>query len=249
MLAAQAARLAEAFVRTEAARYPGFFGAYLSGSMVELAADDVLPAGSDVDVVLVFENPAVCCHSKQDYEGILLEISPLPAHMFFDKETVLKTHYLAWAMAHGRILLDPTGTLSRRHREAVTLWQSGPYLRARRDGFLKQLADNGMRFQPDAPLQDKVTAWAFGAGIATFPVLTAAGKNCTVRRRFSAVRTVLDAYGEADFCARLTALLTGTVSCTAAQLAPHCAAYGCAGSGVSPRMCVDRAFRKLALSL
>ncbi len=234
---AEAARLAEAFVRAEAARYPGFFGAYLAGSILQLTAADTLPDGSDVDVVLVFEDPAVYPHNKLEYGGILLEASALPASVFSDAETVLTTHYLAWAMAHGRILLDLSGTLLCRHREAAALWQSGKYLRARRDGFLTQLAEGAASCPQDAPLQDKVTAWAFGAGIATFPILTAAGKNCTVRRRFSAVRTVLDAYGEMEFYARLTALLTGP-TCFAAQLAPHMealeAVFRCACASTGP---------------
>lgn len=234
----EAARFARGFACGEAARYPGFCGAYLAGSILALRDGDALPAGSDVDVVLVFEDPGVYPHSKQCRGGCLLEASPLPAAAFAGAETVLTTHYLAWAMAHGRILLDPTGMLGLRHREAAALWQSGRYLRLRRDGFLKQLSESGAWPAGDVPLQDRVTPWVFGAGIATFPILTAAGENCTVRRRFSAVRAVLNAYGAPEFCARLTALLTGD-EWDAAGMARHMEALeavfrrACASSGPS----------------
>ncbi|MGN0479767.1 MAG: hypothetical protein ACI4GO_10070 [Hominenteromicrobium sp.] len=216
----EAIRLAAEWTAAEAAGLSGFCGAYLSGSVVEKTSESVFDDASDVDLVLVLQDTAVFPHRKFRYKGVLLEVTPIAVSELGDTGHVLCTHYLAWAMARGCILADPCGLLEKRHREAASLWQKPPYVRARMEGFLTRLAESGMCFQPDAPLQDKVTAWAFGAGIAVFPILTAAGCNCTVRRRFSAVRAVLRAYGEEAFCAALTGLLTGP-SFDAAGLPAH----------------------------
>lgn len=217
----EAIHLAAQWVAEQAAGLVGFCGAYLSGSIVEKKPEDDFDDASDVDLVLVLRDTASFPHQKRRYRGVLLEVTPIALAEFEDTDHVLCTHYLAWAMAHGCILADPDGLLKKRHREAAALWQTPRYVRARVEDFLEKLAEGGMCFKSDAPLQDKVTAWAFGAGIAVFPILTAAGQNCTVRKRFSAVRAVLEAYGEAPFCGKLTGLLTGQsfdLSCLPAHM-------------------------------
>lgn len=205
----EAKAFAVAWARENLAGLTGFRGAYLSGSILSRADTDKWNAGSDVDIVLVLEDVSAYPHRKTEVRELLLEISPIPAGDFVDEENVLRTHYLVWALSHDSILIDPDGMLAAVQKSVQEKGMTARYIRARRDGFLEKMRAGGMTFQPDAPLRDKVTSWAFGAGMTAFPLLTAAGENCTVRRRFPVVRGVLRKHGKEAFCDELTALLRG----------------------------------------
>jgi hypothetical protein len=56
-------------------------------------------------------------------------------------------------------------------------------------------------------LPDIVMAWLFAGGVATHVLLVAGLKNPTVRKRYVAVRALLDEYGRLDFYEELLALI------------------------------------------
>lgn len=202
-----AVQAAADWVERQGERLPGFFGAYLSGSVLEKSGEEQWEESSDVDVVVILEDVQAFWHKKFLFEGFLLEISPIALGEFCSLEHILHTHYLAWGLSHEGILSDPTGRLRELHLEVKRRWQEKECLTARCEGFLQKVEQGGIPTK--APLQDKATAWAFGAGIAVFPLLTASGRNCTVRRRFSALREVLQEYGPMELMEELTGVLTG----------------------------------------
>ncbi|MEM7539942.1 MAG: hypothetical protein AAF639_47755 [Chloroflexota bacterium] len=54
----RAKEIARQWVRTEASTMPGFYGAFYHGSVNWLADEDILPATSDLDIMIVFEEPS-----------------------------------------------------------------------------------------------------------------------------------------------------------------------------------------------
>ncbi|GAA4566640.1 hypothetical protein GCM10023176_17160 [Micromonospora coerulea] len=76
MRVGRARAVAVEWVREHARREPGVRGAFFSGSTVGLPDDAVLPASSDVDVLLVRDEPAGKL-GKFRHRGVLLEVTAL----------------------------------------------------------------------------------------------------------------------------------------------------------------------------
>ena len=105
MTVTQAKQAAKKWVLAQGEKLPGLVGAYLSGSLLEKPPQALLPAASDVDVVLVFSQGN--CPKKLgkfQAEGVLLEGTCLEETEFSPLERVLSTHYLAFALQAGQIL-------------------------------------------------------------------------------------------------------------------------------------------------
>lgn len=210
----EAKQRAQEWLSQKAGELPGLKGAYLSGSFLERAEEAEWPRSSDLDLVLVFETgkcPGKIGKFKEC--GVLLEATCIEETEFTSPERVLATHYLAYAMNAGEILLDSGGFLRKIHRETAAHYADTRWVNTRCRGFLERIRMGVEGFDPSAPFPQQVNAWLFPTGIACFPILSAALENCTVRKRYPAARRVLERYGMAEFYPRLLALLVPRPLC------------------------------------
>jgi hypothetical protein len=204
----EARALAARWVAGHAAGIPGFAGALLGGSAAWSPGDAELPATSDVDVMVVADDPgAAPARGKRRYGGVLLEVTVLPWDQLRSPERVLASYHLAGLLRPGTVLADPSGRLAGLQAATATDYPRRAWVRRRcRDAEQRILAGLGS-LDPSAPLPSQVLAWLFPTGVTTHVLLTAGLRNPTVRLRYLAVRTLLDDYGRPGFHRELLALL------------------------------------------
>jgi hypothetical protein len=200
----QAKEVAREWVAAEGSTIPGFSGAFCHGSINYLRDDAVIPATSDVDVMVVCsgtmpENKI----GKFLYQGLLLEVSFLPHERIQSPETVLSDYHLAGSFRVPSILMDPTGQLTELQAVVSRDFAKRRWV-LRRCEHARSNALNCLKsIDLSAPLHDQVIAWLFANGIMTHILLVAGLKNPTVRRRYLAVRELLAQYDSLDFYQRL----------------------------------------------
>ncbi|WP_214412007.1 hypothetical protein [Sphaerisporangium fuscum] len=188
---------------------PGFAGAYISGSVAWQPVEAELPVTSDVDLMIMVRGEVPPKLGKFRHEGLLLEVS---YGALQPAEQVLASPALAPGLSRGVVVADPDGSLTAL-QTAVAREFARPYWVRARCAALEDRIEGLTRFDTSLPLAERVLSWAFPASLPTLVVLTAAGVNPTVRRRYVAAREVLTEYGEAGFheelldwlgCARLS---------------------------------------------
>jgi hypothetical protein len=109
----EARALAARWVAEHAAGTPGFAGALLGGSAAWSPGHAELPATSDVDVMVVTDDPgAAPARSKRRQGGVLLEVTVLPWDQLRSPERVLASYHLAGLLRPGTVLADPSGRLA-----------------------------------------------------------------------------------------------------------------------------------------
>jgi hypothetical protein len=157
----------------------GIRGAYTAGSTNWLPAGAELPAGSDLDIMILDAGRAGS-RRKLLYGGVLLEASylTLPA-----ADGILGDYHLAPSLATGQILLDPTGSLAALQAEVRGSYADPAWIRRRVDHARAKLRAN---------LRAEVVSCLFAAGIATHMLLAAGLRNPTVRNRYVAVRQLVE---------------------------------------------------------
>jgi hypothetical protein len=220
VLVGEARDVARQWVVEQGSRTPGFAGAFFHGSINWLADDNVLPATSDVDVMLVIDDPRPAAKpGKCVYQDVLLEVSLLPSDRLRSPEDVLGTYNLAGSFHVPSVILDPTGGLTALQAAVATGYAERRWVRRRcldaRDKILHGYAWNSGDLWPD-----QVVSWLFPAGITTHVLLVAGLKNPTVRRRYLAARALLTEYGQLDLYEELLALL-GCATMTSQRAAQH----------------------------
>jgi hypothetical protein len=192
---------------------PGFVGAYVAGSANRQPDDAEYPSTSDLDIMLVLEDPGDALKpGKFNYRGALLEASYVAREQLAAEESVLKSAVFATALRDPSILLDPTGMLTTLHQVVAHEFARRTWVRARCEAALERISHSVRQLVEERaldamPLHDQSTATAFTAGIMCFPPLAAALKNLTVRKRYVAAREVLARYGRPDVHEELLALL------------------------------------------
>ena len=178
---------------------PGVVGAYTAGSTNWLPDDAVLPASSDLDVMLVLADadPPVK-PGKVQYRGALLELSYLSDAPFQNADDILGHYHLANSFQSARILLDPSGRLAalqgevaREYPRAARVRQRLAHVEANMRGYAAAVATWDM-------LHEQVTCWLFAAGGLTHMLLVAALRNPTVRLRYLAARDLLAEHGQLE---------------------------------------------------
>lgn len=201
--------LAKNWVLGHVGDFPGLLGAYISGSYLSMPKDAVWAESSDIDIVLVFEDGACPPKlGKRLVEGRVLEVSCMAVGELAPLEHVLSTHYLAYALNGGEILYDPEGILGRLHESVRREYGKREWVLKRCRGFYTRIREGARSFAPgEAGLAQAVNGWAFTTGFTCFPLLLVGLENCTVRKRYTAARRVLEAYGLGEFYPRLISLL------------------------------------------
>ncbi|MFG3418055.1 hypothetical protein [Micromonospora sp. NPDC048063] len=221
MRAGAARAVAAAWVRAYAAREPGVEGALLSGSVLGMAAGEVVPPWSDVDVLVVRSEPAEKL-GKFRWGGVLLEVTFVTWEDLGSPEDVLGSFVFAGCFRGDGVLLDPTGRLawlrarvSAGFADAVWVRRRCAGVRARIEAGLRGVGDSGA-------LHEQVTGWLFPTSLTAVLPLVAGLVEPTVRRRYVVAREVLAAYGLVDrYVAVLDLLDGGGVS--AGRVAGHLA--------------------------
>ena len=113
MLVKEAKAVAHQWVQEEGSKLPGFVGAFYHGSINWLPADVILPATSDLDIMLVFEDEVPAAKlGKFRYRDVLLEVSYLPQAQVQSPEQVLGNYHLAGSFRQPGIIADPSGRLT-----------------------------------------------------------------------------------------------------------------------------------------
>ncbi len=206
MTIAAARSIARRWVAAHAAGQPGYRGAFTHGSTNWLLPQAALPAGSDLDVLLVLDAPPPQKLGKLVCEGLLLEISYLTAEEMV-AEQVLGLSYLAGSFALATLLDDPEGRLAGLQTEVAAAYPCRRWVRRRMAFVEAKVRRNLDGLAPGAPLDQQAVAWLFATGLTTHIVLVAGLRNPTVRGRYSAVRELLTDVALADQYEPLLALL------------------------------------------
>lgn len=203
---------------------PGFAGAFLHGSAAWMADDAELPAGSDVDVMVVLDGPAPPQKlGKLVYEGVLLEVSYIQQEELATPEQVLANSHLAGSLRAPGVLADPSGRLGALHAAVAADFARPTWARARCRHVEAKIRRNLASLAAPAPLHAHVSAWLFGAGLTTHLLLVAGLRNPTVRKRYLAARELLAERGRPDVYAMLLDLL-GCTRMSRERAAAHLAA-------------------------
>ncbi|SCG71663.1 hypothetical protein [Micromonospora inositola] len=204
----EARAVAAEWVREHARREPGVRGAFFSGSTVGLPDDAVLPASSDVDVVVVRDEPAAKL-GKLRHRGVLLEVTALTWADLGSPEDVLGSWVFAPCFRTDTVIADPTGRLATIRDRVAAGFPDPVWVRRRCAGVRRRIEDGLRVVDAAAPLHEQVTAWLFPTSVAAVLPAVAALRNPTVRRRYVLAREVLAAHGLADRYPELLASLDG----------------------------------------
>ncbi|MFB5661158.1 hypothetical protein [Alteribacillus sp. HJP-4] len=213
--------IAQKWVEEEVGGESWFRGAFFSGSVMDLEAEEELPADSDLDIMVVtsFADPPLK-PGKFVYEGVLLEVSYLAASQFRTTEEVLNNYHLANSLRVNNIITDPQGKLRPLQKEVEQKFYTISSVRQRCE-IVKERIELGLRSNNlSKPFHEQVTGWLFPTGITTHLLLVAALRNPTVRLRYLKVQEVLQDYNQLDLYPELLSLL-GCVDFTREQVEYH----------------------------
>ncbi len=224
----EAKQIASDWVRLHGSATSGFTGAFVHGSVNWQPDDALLPATSDLDVMLVLADEAPPPKpGKLVYRDVLLEISYLPAASVQTPQQVLAEYNLAGSFHTPSVLLDPTGHLTRLQAAVAAEYAQRHWVRARSQQALHKVETGLARLHVVDLFHDRVIAWLFSTGVMTHVLLVAGLKDPTVRTRYVAARDLLAEYGRLDYCATLLSLL-GCDDMTQDQAEMHLDALACA---------------------
>lgn len=186
-----------------------------------MSAGDELPAGSDVDVVVVItDGVAPAKPGKFAWEGVLVEVTYLTWEDISSAEVILASYHLAGSFRKDTILADPTGRLAELQAVTIREYARRPWVVRRCESAERRIVEGLGRMDRSAPLHDQVMAWLFPAGVTTHVLLTAGLRNPTVRLRYLAARELLRAYGLLEAYEGLLELL-GCASMAAVRVEHH----------------------------
>jgi hypothetical protein len=189
MKANEAKAIARQWVAEHAEMLPGFRGAFVHGSANWLNDDDLLPATSDLDMVVVQDGAEpVRKPGKFSYQGVLLDVSFLNADLIRTPEQILGAYDLAGSFRTRGALVDPVGDLKRLHSAVVQDYRRRRWIESRCDDAVNRVMKHLAAFSAAAPAHDQVTSWLFATGVTTHVLLVAGLKNPTVRARYLAAR-------------------------------------------------------------
>lgn len=187
------------WVVTEGLQIPRFCGAFLHGSILEKEEEALIPASSDVDLVVVLDDvDPPLKPGKLVHRDALLDVTYIPLDSVRTPELVLTNYHLAPSFARLRILADPAGGLSALHLAVADEFAKPAWVERRVSHARENVLDKLRAVHQPSPLHDRVMAWAFAAGVLCHILLVAALKNPTIRRRYIEVRSLLDALGRRD---------------------------------------------------
>ena len=178
MLVKDAKAVARQWVLEEAGRIPGFWGAFYHGSTNWLPDDAALPATSDVDVMVVLDDPNPPHKpGKFIYRDVLLEVSYLPRDQLQSAELILSQSHLAGSFRTASIIADPSGQLTKLQERVARDYAKRRWVTKRCEHARDKILGNLRGLDEAAPFHDQVTGWLFAAGVTTHVLLVAGLRN------------------------------------------------------------------------
>jgi hypothetical protein len=221
MLAKDARKIARQWVLEEGHALPGFHSAFFHGSINGLSDDAPLPATSDIDIMIVLTSPdPPGKRGKFLYQGVLLEVSYLSLSQVQSADQVLGNYHLAGSFRTPGILSDPTGHLTQLQQSVSRDYAKRAWVRTRCEDAEKNVLGKIHSLNESAPFHEQVMAWLFGTGVTTHILLVAGLKNPTVRRRYVAVKELLEEYALPAFHETLLEML-GCAQMSRGQVEQH----------------------------
>lgn len=196
------------WVRERMRSDPSVEGALFSGSTVGLPDDAVLPASSDVDVLLVRGSPGAKV-GKFVHRGVLLEVSAVTWAQVGGPEDVLGSWVFAPMFRTDAVIADPSGRLAAVRRRVAAGFADPEWLRRRCAGVRRRVEDGLRVLDAGAPLADQVLAWVFPTSLLAVWPAVAGLVDPTVRRRYVRASEVLADHGFGGRYPELLATLDG----------------------------------------
>lgn len=197
MLVKDARKAARRWVLDEVSAIPGFSGAFFHGSTAWLPTNDPLPHTSDVDLILIFDEPGPPIKpGKLRYLDILLDVSILPSDQLRSPEQVLEQYYLAGSLRTATVILDKGGWLARLQTAVEQNFAKRQWVYRRCEHAMARVLRNLQSLHEAEQFPDQVTAWLFAVGVTTHILLVAGLRNPTVRHRYPAVQALLQDFGQ-----------------------------------------------------
>jgi hypothetical protein len=172
----------------------GYRGAYVAGSVARLGPEEIVPLGSDVDVIVIADADDYLGKSIQD--GLVIEGTVLAARQALDPEKVLGDYHLAPGLVHALILDDPFGDIARVQQAVRERYRDIETISARLDHVENRARATLSSATGDRPLVGRLNAWQFGVGQLAHMILVAALENTTIRKRYVATAKVMEQHGE-----------------------------------------------------
>ena len=196
MLLGEAKSLARAWVEAQAPALGGYQGSFMTGSAIWQPDDEELRPTSDVDVMLVLDEPLPPVKlGKVRHQGVLLDVTYLSSREVRSPEDVLGSFYLAGSFSRPSILHDPRGRLQALTDAAAPEYRRRHWIRKRCEHGWSNAARHFGALSGALPLHDQASIWLFGTAAATIVLLCAGLRNPTVRTRYLAVRHLLADHG------------------------------------------------------
>jgi hypothetical protein len=203
-----ARRLAQGWVARHAVNMPGFRGAYIVGSTNDLPGEAILPATSDIDIMIVLDAADVPPKpGKFLYQGVLLEATYLPMDLVGNAEHVLGHYHLAASLRKPAILADAGGHLTRLQSAVRAAFTRRKWVERRCEQARETVLTRIASVSEGRSFEEQVMSWLFAAGGLPHVLLVAGLRNPTVRRRYEVTRILLGEYGYEAFYPGLLALL------------------------------------------
>ena len=218
---ADAKRAARTWVRQVAARFAGFQGAFLHGSILEMADDQPFPPSSDVDVGVVFATgtgPAKI--GKTLCDGVLVDGAAFAADRLATAEQLLADYRLGPSFRRDGILADPDGHLGRVQSRVAREFTARRWVLARCDDAVNNCRKYVDSLDPSTAHPTQALCWLFAEGCLAHVLLAAGLRNPTVRRRYAAVGALLASTGRLALHDELLAML-GCESMSRSRVAHH----------------------------
>ncbi|WP_283133408.1 hypothetical protein [Rhizohabitans arisaemae] len=209
------------WITTAGRLYPGYLGAYLSGSTTALPDDAELPVGSDVDIMLVTRQPVDGLKlGKFEHRGVLLEVTYVAWDRLHPAEVALADYHLAGGLRYDTIIDDPAGALHALQRQVAARFADPAWVQARCRSVRDKIQTALESPDPALPWHDQVTSWLFPTGVTAHLILVAGLRNPTVRLRYLRAREALTDFGLARCYPGLLRLM-GADQLTATQVRGH----------------------------
>jgi hypothetical protein len=234
----QAKELARRWVIEEGAQLPGFDGAFFHGSITWLPDDAVLPESSDLDIMAVFSAEAPKEKiGKIRYRNVLLEVSSISREEVETANQILGHYHLAGSFRKPTIIADPSGHLAALQAVTIRDFAKRSWVERRVASATDAVRQRVRGIGDDKPFHTQAARWLFAAGGVPHILLAAGMRNPTVRKRYVAVRDLLEDYGlNAEYDPLLA--LIGAAEMTREQVQRHldalAAAFDMAATVVTP---------------
>ncbi len=209
MNVSEARTIARGWIEAHAAPMPGFRGALWHGSILTLPDDAPHATSSDIDIMVIADDPSYEMKSgKRQHQGLLLDVTVMQWNDVRDPEAILANHNLAPSFRSPRVVADPTGDLARVQEAVARDFARRTWVERRTVSAHDKIKTFLGSMDPvGRPLHENVSAWLFGTGVTTHVLLVAGMRNPTVRKRYLAARDLLRDYGIPEEHERLLAQL------------------------------------------